>query len=60
MTNLQDSFEHFALCTLDTIIRGLRSDIVRGKKNGYAQFWLDRKAEMLKAVEAEYTRKISG
>ena len=60
MTNLQDSYECFPLCTLDTIIRGLRSDIVRGKKNGYAQFWLDRQAEILQSVEEEYTRRISG
>ena len=60
MTKLQTTYQHFPLFTLDTIIRGLRSDIVRGKKIGYSASWLERKAEILIAVEAECARKISG
>jgi len=60
MVKLQTSYECFSLCTLDTILRGLRSDLVRGKKGGYADSWLDRKAEILQAVEKEYTRRIKG
>lgn len=60
MTELQATCKRFSLCTLDTTLRGLRSDLVRGKKGGYADSWLDRKAEILQAVEEEYTRRIKG
>ena len=55
---LQADYRFFSQCTLDTIIRGLKSDIALAKQNNYVQSFIDRKEAKLQDVHAEYTRRL--
>lgn len=55
---LQVDYRLLSQCTLDTIIRGLMSDIALAEQNNYVQSFIDRKEAKLQDVRAEYTRRL--
>lgn len=55
---LRADYRLFSQCTLDTIIRGLMSDIALAEQNNYVQSFIDRKEAKLQDVRAEYTRRL--